>query len=73
MTKVLTANHPTDAHLAVGFLESHGIKAVVQGAALFSARGEVPVTPDTLPSVWVENEADAARARQLLDDANATP
>jgi hypothetical protein len=72
MTKVLTANHPTEAHLAAGFLESHGITAEVRGAALFSARGEVPVTPDTLPSVWVASDADAARARQLLDDAGTT-
>jgi hypothetical protein len=51
-----------------GVLESEGIDAVVRGEALFAVRGLTPVTPDTLPSVWVMNTADADRALALIHD-----
>jgi Putative prokaryotic signal transducing protein len=66
MHKVFTAAHPTEAHLVKGLLESEGIEAVVRGEALFGARGEAPVTVDTLPSVWVIDPADADRAAALI-------
>ena len=68
MQQVFVAQHPTEAHLVRGVLEAEGVLAVVQGESLFSARGEAPVTPDTLPSVWVINDADATRAVELLAD-----
>ena len=68
MTKVFTAQHPTEAHLVAGLLESGGIQAQVQGEALFAARGEVPVTAATLPSVWVLDDSQVADALQLLRD-----
>lgn len=66
MTRVLTAQHPTEAHL-VGLLRSGGIEAEVRGEALFTSRGEVPVTPSTLPSVWIIDDALADDARQILE------
>ena len=66
MKQVFLAQHPTDAYLVQGMLESHGIAAKVQGEALFSARGETPVTPDTLPSVWVLDDDQAGEALELL-------
>ena len=63
MQEVFVAKHPTEAHLIAGFLTSQGIPAEIRGEALFGARGEVPVSPATLPSVWVEDErVDEARA-----------
>ena len=77
MKQVFVAQHPTEAHLVAGFLESRGIQAVIQGEALFGARGEVPVTPATLPSVWVpdDEEADAVRALEELPatEPNSAP
>jgi hypothetical protein len=67
MKKVFVANHPTEAHLVAGLLEAEGIAAEVQGEALFSARGEVPVTPGTLPSVWVD-DAQVTAALEILRD-----
>lgn len=71
MKKVFVARHPAEAHLVRGMLEANGIAVLVRGEDLFSVRGEVPVTPDTLPTVWVLDEADASRAMSVLADAAA--
>ena len=66
MKQVFVAQHPTEAHLVQGLLEANGIVAVVHGESLFSARGEAPATPDTLPSVWVLDDAQAPGAEVVL-------
>ena len=66
MKKVYTARNPTDAHFFKGLLESSGIEAQVQGEDLFGARGELPLTPDTLPSIWVRNDEDYDRAVEII-------
>jgi hypothetical protein len=66
MEQVFVAQHPTEAYLVKGMLEANGIVAEVRGDSLFSARGEAPVTADTLPSVWVVDEGEASRARIVL-------
>jgi len=68
--KVFVAQHPAEAHLIAGLLDSHGIAAVVRGEALFGARGEAPVTADTLPSVWVLDDAQVQDALALLEPAS---
>ena len=60
--------NPTDAHLLKGFLKSEGIEAVVQGEFLWIARGEVPITADTAPSVWVTDNADYERAMDVVNE-----
>lgn len=66
MKQVFVAQHPTEAHFVKGLLEAVGIAAEVHGESLFSVRGEAPATPDTLPTVWVLDESDAARALVVL-------
>ena len=68
MTKVFVASHPTEAHLIAGLLGSGGILTEVQGEALFATRGEVPVTPATLPTVWVVDDAQVEDALRILRD-----
>jgi len=68
MQQVYLAADPADAHLVKGFLESHGIEAIVRGETLFALRGEVPLTADTLPTVWIVDDGAVARARELLDE-----
>jgi hypothetical protein len=68
MTKVFIAQHPAEAHLVAGLLASQGIGAEVLGEALFNVRGEVPVTPATLPTVWVLDDRDANSALEILRD-----
>ena len=62
MTQVFVAKHPAEAHLVKGLLLAQGIEAEVRGEALYGARGEAPVTPDTCPSVWVLDDRETARA-----------
>jgi hypothetical protein len=66
MTKVFIAQHPTEAHLVAGLLTSQGITAEVHNESLFNVRGEVPVTPATLPTVWVLDDNDVDSAREIL-------
>jgi Putative prokaryotic signal transducing protein len=66
--QVYVAADPLDAHLVRGFLESHGIEAIVRGETLFAVRGEVPMTAETLPTVWVVHEDAVARARDLINE-----
>lgn len=66
MRQVYSAEHPTEAHIVKGILESAGIEAVVKGDILFSARGEIPITPETAPSVWILEESRYNDARRLV-------
>jgi hypothetical protein len=67
LKKLYVAKHPADAHLLKGLLEQQGIPSVIRGEGLFGVRGGTPLTPDTLPSVWVADE-DYERARVLAAD-----
>ena len=67
MKQVYVARNPADAHLLKGILEGENIQAVVRGEFLWGARGEVPITPETCPSVWVIDDADYERAVELIE------
>jgi hypothetical protein len=58
MKKVYTATNPANANLLKGVLESVNIQTIVQGEFLWGVRGEIPVTPETSPSVLVVNDTD---------------
>lgn len=66
MRQVYSAEHPTEAHMVRGILEAKGIECVVRGEILFGARGELPVTPETAPSVWVVEEKRYDEARRIV-------
>jgi hypothetical protein len=66
LKKVYTAKNLADAHLLKGLLEGENIEAEVRGEFLYGVRGEVPITPDTCPSVWVMDDADYERAMELV-------
>lgn len=68
MIRVAQPADPMEAQHLLGVLEAHGIRACVQGEALWAARGELPFGPESAPSLWVTDEADAERARQILAD-----
>ncbi len=68
MRKIYTAKNPIDAHLLKGALEGENIQAIVQGDFLWNARGELPVSPETCPSVWIVDDADYEKTLQVLED-----
>lgn len=49
-------------------LQSEGIEAVIRNEHLGSILGEMPFQ-DVWPELWVVNDLDLDRARQLLDNA----
>ncbi len=65
MKQVYVAKNPADAHLLKGLLEGEDIQAIVRGEFLWGTRGEVPITPETCPTVWVINDSDYERAMEL--------
>jgi hypothetical protein len=67
MRKVYEAADPTEAHLVKGLLEAEGIDCWVSGDLLFSARGEIPVTEDTCPGVWIRQPGQLLRARGIIE------
>jgi hypothetical protein len=71
MKRVYVAATPIDAQFVRTFLESVGIQASVRGEHLFTLRGLVPVTEDTLPAVWVIEDEDYERAVALIEQREA--
>ncbi|MEZ4280544.1 MAG: DUF2007 domain-containing protein [Myxococcota bacterium] len=67
MKQIYVATDPVDAELVKGMLAAHAIEATIQGGAVFALRGEIPMTTDTLPTVWVLDDVDFDRARALVD------
>ncbi len=66
MKKVFVARNPTEAHLLKGLLELEGIRAQVRGEALWGAMGELAITEDTLPSVWIEEDILMGQAMKIV-------
>lgn len=73
MLKLYTAENPLEAHMLRGFLEAHGIEAIVQGDHLFNGRGALPLSFDTLPTVWAVRPSEHASAKVLLEEWQARP
>jgi hypothetical protein len=67
MQRIYGARDSIEAEFVKGLLDAEDIRAVVQGSALEGARGDIPFTAASLPSVWV-NEADVPRAIQIVDE-----
>ena len=67
MQHVYTARDEMDAHFVKGLLEQEGIQATVQGEALQETWGNLNLTDESLPSVWVADE-DVPKAAPIIDD-----
>ena len=66
MKQVYVATDPVDAELVKGLLAAAGIDSTIQGGAVFALRGEIPMTTDTLPTVWVLDDTRFDQARALV-------
>jgi predicted RNA-binding Zn-ribbon protein involved in translation (DUF1610 family) len=71
MQHVYTARDEMDASFVQGLLRQEGIEAVVQGLALGSAWGTLPLSDESLPTVWVEDK-DVERARPVIETYRQT-
>ena len=66
MQHVYTARDEMDANFVQGLLRQEGIQAVVQGQSLGTAWGTLPLSAESLPTVWVE-DSDVERARPVIE------
>jgi len=72
LVKLYAAKDTLEAgHIRV-WLAQHDLDATVLGEHLSAARGELPMTVDTLPAVWVD-EKDAPQAMELMKEFLAQP
>lgn len=72
MKRVFASLSLPDVHHAKNLLATVGIRAWVKNEMLASAIGQLPFT-DCQPEVWVEDDADAERAVQLLANGPLRP
>ena len=67
MRHVYTGRDEMDAHFVKGLLEGEGIEAAVMGENLVNAVGTLPLSDNSLPSVWVP-DGDVDRAMLIVRD-----
>ncbi len=60
-----------EAYIVKNRLEAEGIPAIVQNENLNSVLGEIPITYQTTPQVWIVNEDDLERAEEILSQSVA--
>lgn len=66
--KIYIAHNPTDAHLLCELLKQAHIQCEVRGEGLFGLRGELPLSEDTEPYIWLLDEAQHAKAQAIIAD-----
>lgn len=57
-----------EAHLIRGYLAAEGIESEIRNEHLIGGMGELPVTAETLPQVWVD-DIERPLARELIHEA----
>jgi hypothetical protein len=67
MRRVYSAATLPDAHMMRGLLSQAGIEAKVFNENAVGGMGEIPFT-HVYPEVWVVNEGDLQRARELVKE-----
>lgn len=67
LKKVYIARDVGEAQFLCDLLAEAGVRAIVIGDLLGTARGNVPLTPTTLPAVHV-NEEDLALAAPVVEE-----
>lgn len=67
LKKIFIGRDSMEAHFLCDVLASAGIEATVMGEALSTGRGELPLTGETLPSVWVR-DTDVDKATAIVDE-----
>lgn len=67
LVKLYAARDTLEAGHIRLWLAEHDLDSTVLGEHLSAARGELPLTVDTLPAVWVKEE-DSERAMALMKE-----
>jgi hypothetical protein len=72
MKRVYAAANLPEAHLLVDLLADRGIRTRIFNANASSLAGELPIEA-SLPQIWVEDDDDALRAREVIEAFIRTP
>jgi hypothetical protein len=72
MKLVARCDHAVQAAHVVNVLRAAGIRAEVRNTSLAGALGEIPWS-ECAPQVWVLDDLEHARARQIVDDLRRPP
>jgi hypothetical protein len=67
MKQVYIADDPVEAHLVKGILEQYGISCEIRGESLWRARGGLPLTSETLPTIWIVDDSKFEEATELTE------
>jgi len=68
LQRIYVARNVSEAHIVSGMLNAAGITAEVRGHYLAGGYGELPISADTLPSVWITDASQAGNAKALIAD-----
>jgi hypothetical protein len=66
--KVFIGHDVVEANFVRDLLERGGVEAEVQGEILSGLRPQIGIGSDTLPSVWIVDDAQLESARELIED-----
>jgi Putative prokaryotic signal transducing protein len=64
--RVFIARDLIEAHFVRDLLERAGIATKIGGESLFGLRPEIGIDTDTLPSVWIVNDAQVDEALEIV-------
>ena len=71
MKKIFTGSDDAENYYVHSLLEAEAIRSAILGGNLAIGRGSLPLTEDTLSSVWVHPE-DFTQAQKIIDEYNNT-
>jgi len=72
MKLLLRCEHAIAAAQLAGALRAAGIDCEVRNTTLSGALGEIPFL-ECAPQIWLRNDLDESRARQLIDSLRQPP
>ncbi len=67
MQQVYSSRDLAEAHFVKGLLDMEEIPATIQSGPLQAVLGSIPASPETLPSVWVD-DSDVDRAMEIINE-----
>ncbi|MCC7414104.1 MAG: DUF2007 domain-containing protein [Gammaproteobacteria bacterium] len=68
MQRVYVTSDPLLAGYCRSILAAHGVNCIASHEYLGGGAGEIPLT-ECWPAIWVIDDADAYRARRILEEA----
>jgi hypothetical protein len=72
LVRIYTFSHEAEGLILQSLLEEEGIESLVQGRDLVIAQGGLPITNETMPTIWVRR-LDEAKALSIVQNFLTRP